>query len=372
MKPEHSDKQYEGELQKLRGLISQMGAGVVDMIASSMRALVERDNALARQTIELDRRINRLEIETDDFCLGVLARRQPVASDLRFITTGLKLVTDLERIGDLCVNICERAIELNAEEPLKPYEDLPKMADSAGDMVREALQAFVTGDPERAQKVIARDRTVDAYYAQVFSEILTLMTRDPKTVYRATRIQSVAKYLERIGDHATNLAEMVVFLVKGKDIRHLGGSEKTETPVPHGVLFLCVRNAARSQMAEGWARTLLPPSVRIWSAGSQPAEEVDPYAVRVMNEVAIDISRQRPKRISDVPLGDVDTVLTLCAEEVCVALSGDMRRETWGLPDPAAVSSSESERLDAFRSTRDELRLRLQAFVAGDDQEKRP
>lgn len=222
MKREHTDRQYETELRNLREQLLLMGAKVEEMISNSVRALVERDPDLATRTIEADHQINRLEVDNDDLCLRILAKRQPVASDLRIITIAMKMVTDLERIGDLAVNICERVIELNLEPPLKPYVDLPKMAEVAQGMVRDALDAFVARDAERAEAVIDRDRTVDAYYSQIFRELLTYMMEDPRNIYRATRIQSVAKYLERVGDHATNLAEMVVFMVKGKDIRHLG------------------------------------------------------------------------------------------------------------------------------------------------------
>jgi phosphate transport system protein len=161
-----------------------------------------------------------MEVEIDELCLRVLARRQPVASDLRSITISLKLVTDLERIADLAVNIAERVLELNQEPPLKPYIDLPLMAEEAQGMVRQALEAFVAGDAAVAKQVIARDEVVDAYNAQIFRELLTYMMEDPRNIARATRLQSIAKYLERIGDHATNLAEMVVFMVEAKDIRH--------------------------------------------------------------------------------------------------------------------------------------------------------
>jgi phosphate transport system protein len=222
VKREHTDRQYETELRNLREQLLLMGAKVEEMITSSVKALVDRDSDLANRTIESDHQINRLEVELDDMCLRILAKRQPVASDLRVLTIVLKMVTDLERIGDLGVNICERVVELNLEPPLKPYVDLPKMADVAQGMVRDALDAFVARDAERAEAVIDRDKTVDAYYAQIFRELLTYMMEDPRNIYRATRIQSIAKYLERVGDHATNLAEMVVFMVKGKDIRHLG------------------------------------------------------------------------------------------------------------------------------------------------------
>ena len=219
---EHTNREYEGELRRLREHLLLMGAKVEDIINGSIRALIERDSALAEQMIAVDRKINQLEMEVDELCMQVLARRQPVASDLRFLTTALKLVTDLERIGDLGVNICERVLELNGEPPLKPYVDMPNMAREVQEMLHEALDAFVAADVERAQRVIARDKTVDAYYTQIFRELLTYMMEDPRNIFRATRLQSIAKYLERIGDHATNLGELVVFMVKGKDIRHAG------------------------------------------------------------------------------------------------------------------------------------------------------
>ena len=229
---QHTDQTYETELRQLREQLLLMAAKVEEMIESSMRALVERDSLLAREMIEFDHQINRIELECDEACLRILARRQPVASDLRFLTIALKLVTDLERMGDLGVNICERVLELNDEPPLKPYLDLPRMAEVAQGMVRDALDAFVDGDAERAQQVIERDAILDAYYADTFRVLLTYMMEDPRNIYRATRVQSIAKYLERIGDHATNLAESVVFMVRGKDIRHTGSSKNVSRPPP--------------------------------------------------------------------------------------------------------------------------------------------
>lgn len=222
---EHTNREYEQELRKLREQVLRMGAKVEEIIGGSIKALLERDSPLATRMIAFDRKINQMEVDIDELCLLVLARRQPVASDLRFITMALKLVTDLERIGDLGVNISERVIELNEEPQLKPYVDIPRMAEEVQAMLRESLDAFVAGDPERAQAVIERDNNVDAFYSQIFRELLTYMMEDTRNVYRATRLQSIAKYLERIGDHATNLAEMVVFMVKGKDIRHTGKLE---------------------------------------------------------------------------------------------------------------------------------------------------
>jgi len=217
---EHTDREFEQELRHLREQLLLMGSHVESIIGSSLRALLERDSVLAQRTIEADRIVDRLEIEIDSLCLQILARRQPVASDLRFVTMVLKAVTDLERMGDLGVNISERVLELNDEPPLKPYVDLPRMADETQMMLRESLDAFVAKDADRARRVIARDQIIDDLYAQIFRELLTYMMEEAKNVYRATRLQSIAKYLERIADHATNLAELVVFMVKGSDIRH--------------------------------------------------------------------------------------------------------------------------------------------------------
>lgn len=364
MKPRHTDPEYEQELETLRRRLVHMTRTVEEMIEASGRALLERQSTLARDVTRRDNDVNRLEVETDGLCLRILARRQPVASDLRFITTALKVVTDLERIGDLCVNVCERVIELNQEPPLPELEDLGRMAEICRAMVRDALEAFTSADVEKARSVVEEDKKVDVFYAQVFRRLLSFMVEDPATIHRATRLLAVAKNLERMGDHATNLAEMVVFMVEGRDIRHAGGPGGPEPHAfPHGVLFLCVHNSARSQMAEGWARKLFPYPVRIWSAGSLPAPSVHPFAVRVMEEVGIDLTGHRPKRISDVPIGDIDTIITLCAEEVCVPVSETMHCETWAMPDPAAVSGSEEERLQAFRNVRDEIGSKVKALL---------
>lgn len=217
----HTDREYDNELKKLRERILRMAGRVEQMIADSVKALVEQDVKLARETILADRFVDRAEMETDELCLVILAKRQPVASDLRFITLTLKMVTDLERIGDLAVNICERAIDLGNEPPLKPWVDVPRMASIVQAMVRDAIDAFVAGDAERAQSVVDRDPALDELYGRVFRELLSTMLNDGSKVERGIHAQSVAKWLERMGDHATNLAEQVVFMVKGKDIRHL-------------------------------------------------------------------------------------------------------------------------------------------------------
>ncbi len=156
----------------------------------------------------------------DELCIRILALRQPTASDLRHITTALKVVTDLERMGDLCVNIAKCTIEINREPRLKPYIDIPNMALAAGDMVRRSLDAFVREDPELAKQVVVADNDVDRLNKQLFRDLLTYMIDSPSTIGVSTHLLFVARHLERIADHATNIAEQVIFMVMGDDIRH--------------------------------------------------------------------------------------------------------------------------------------------------------
>jgi len=220
MEREHIIRQYDLELNEIREKLLEMGGKVEVMIANAMKSLVERDSALAEETIAFDHHINHMEVVIDEKCLQVLARRQPAARDLRFLTLALKIVTDLERIGDQCRNIAKRAKELNEEPPLKPYIDLPRMAVAAATMVREALDAFVKGDADLALKVCKDDAFVDGLNDQIQRELLVFMMSDPTTISRAIKVNYIAKCLERVADHATNVAEMVIFMVKGKDIRH--------------------------------------------------------------------------------------------------------------------------------------------------------
>jgi phosphate transport system protein len=227
----HIDREFERELEMLREQVLLMGARVEEMLVHAMRAFSERDVPLAQSTIHADRQIDQLELSIDELCLRILARRQPVASDLRMVTTALKLVTDLERIADLCVNICERVVELTLDPPLHANNPILKIAEIAQGMVHDALDAYVAGDAIKASEVVERDDVVDAYYAQLFPELVSSMMSDPSTVVRSTRLLSLGKYIERIADHATNIAEMVVFMVRGQDVRH---THPSAPPPPDG------------------------------------------------------------------------------------------------------------------------------------------
>jgi phosphate transport system protein len=217
----HTDRHYEAELKELHLKVLEMGGFVEKQIATAMTALIDRDDDQARLTIDRDHTANRMDVEIDDLCLRLLALHQPAAKDLRLITTALKITTDLERIGDMAVNMCERALEISQEPQLKPFIDLPRMVDVAQGMLRESLNAFVHEDVELALKVCRDDDIIDGLNGQLFRELLSYMIEDPHTITRAIRLLFIAKYVERIADHATNIAEMVVFMVKGKSIRHL-------------------------------------------------------------------------------------------------------------------------------------------------------
>ena len=218
----HTDREYENDLKKLRERLLKMAGRIEEMISDSVRALVERDVELARRTIDADHLVNRAEVETDELCLVILARRQPVASDLRFVTLALKMVTDLERIGDLAVNIAERAVALSGLRPAPFAAVLSRLAELDQNQLREAIESFVTRDAARAEKVCAQDDQIDKLYWQLAQEAQKDMAHNDASLERGIHVQAAAKFLERIGDHVTNLAELVIFLVRGKDIRHLG------------------------------------------------------------------------------------------------------------------------------------------------------
>jgi phosphate transport system protein len=210
----------EQEIEALKERVLKMGGFVEESIRKSVAALVERDRTLAVEVIDGDAIVNHYDVEIDEECIRFLAIWQPTGSNLRFVTTAIKIITDLERMGDLAVDICERTIELLDEPPLKPYIDIPRMAEAAQKMLKDSLDAFVTRDADLAVNVCAADDFVDNLNHQIFNELLVYMLQDPKNISRAVRLTYITKYLERIADHATNIAEMVVFMVKGKVIRH--------------------------------------------------------------------------------------------------------------------------------------------------------
>jgi phosphate transport system protein len=215
-----AERPFDEELNTLKERLLEMAARAEEQIALAVRGLKERDEALACRVLDGEEAINLLDIAVDEMCLHMLALRQPLAADLRFITSAMKIGTDLERIGDLAVNIAERTMDLLKQPELKPLIDIPRMAELAQEMVRDALNAFVNKDADLARDVCNRDDRVDELNDQVFRELLTYMMQSPGTISRAVDLILVGRHLERIADHATNIGEDVIYMVKGKTIKH--------------------------------------------------------------------------------------------------------------------------------------------------------
>jgi len=214
------ERALDHHLDRIKQSLLRMGGLAEEMIAEAQKALVERDAARAEQVIKTDKEVDLLEMEIDEMCHTALARHQPTAVDLRFLVAAMKIDNDLERIGDSAVNIAEAALVLNTEPPLKPYIDLPRLSELTQKMVRESLDAFVQRNVQLALDICSRDDQVDGLYKQLFRELLTYMIADPKTVNRALHLLLIPRNLERIADHATNVAEDVIYYVEGRDIRH--------------------------------------------------------------------------------------------------------------------------------------------------------
>jgi phosphate transport system protein len=214
------ERRLDQDLDRIRHSLLRMAGMVESMVAKATQALLERKAALCAEVIASDRSVDQLEMEIDDTCHMILARRQPTAVDLRFLVAVMKINNDLERIGDSAVNVAQSVEQLVDQPPLKPYIDLPHLSDLVQTMVRQSLDAFVNRDTEQATAVLASDDAVDGLYKQIFRELLTYMIEDPRTVTRALHLLLISRNLERIADHATNIAEDVIYYVEGRDVRH--------------------------------------------------------------------------------------------------------------------------------------------------------
>jgi len=214
---------FDEELSTLKEKILLMGSKVEESIRLALKSIVDRDSRLAKKVIQSDRDINDIEIEIDEICHRLLALHQPMAGDMRFITSAMKINSDLERQGDLAVNMAERALTLNEVAPLKPFIDIPRLAGITQEMVKVSLDSLVNRDPKMARSVCERDDEVDNLNDQIIRELISYMLEDRANIKRALDLILVSRYLERIADHATNVAEDVIYMVEGKDIRHSRG-----------------------------------------------------------------------------------------------------------------------------------------------------
>lgn len=216
----HTSLHYEKELQEIKNNLIYLGAVTEKAIQNAMKSLSERNSSMARKVIKDDDEIDKMDSDIEERCIRILALRQPTAIDLRFITTAIKITGHLERIGDMAVNIAEKAIQLNEEPILKPYIDLPRMADLVGEMIQDSLDSFIRNDLNLADKVRRTEQVTDDLNEQTFRELLTFMMEDSKTIHRALMIMQVSKNLERIADHTKGIADMVTYMVTGENVRH--------------------------------------------------------------------------------------------------------------------------------------------------------
>jgi len=216
----HTSLHYEQELSEIKDGIIYLGVLTEKAIQGAMKSLLTRNSDLAAQIIQDDKEIDRLDEELEEKCIRILALRQPAAIDLRFIATAIKVTGHLERIGDMAVNIAEKAIMLNKEPQLKPYIDLPRMADIVAEMIKDSLNALINSDLEMAEKVQQQEQVVDEINEQIFRELLTFMMEDTKTIHRAILLMQISKNIERVADHIKGVADMVIYLVTGRSVRH--------------------------------------------------------------------------------------------------------------------------------------------------------
>ena len=216
----HIQRHFDRDIEEIKDMLLRMGAMVEDAIQQSIRALLEGDLVIAEQVIANDDRIDQMEIQIDQHVIELIAKMQPAAGDLRFVATVMKITPELERIADLAQDVCERVIELSGEPMIKPTAQLPRLAEDAQAMVRQALDAFVRGDAKLALKVIRDDDVVDQLTEDSFRALLTYMLENPRNIAAAIRLTFIGKYFERMADGATNICEMVVYLVEGKMIKH--------------------------------------------------------------------------------------------------------------------------------------------------------
>ncbi|HNQ18062.1 MAG TPA: phosphate signaling complex protein PhoU [Smithellaceae bacterium] len=216
----HTSLHYEMELQEIKNSLIYLGALTEKAIQLAMKSLTQRNTDLANQVIRDDDEIDKMDTEIEERCIKILALRQPAAIDLRFITTAIKITGHLERIGDMAVNIAEKAIQLNEEPQLKPYIDLPRMSGLVEEMIKNALDAMIKGDLQTAEKVGETEEAVDDLNEQIFRELLTFMMEDSKNIHRSLLVMHVSKNLERIADHAKGIADMVTYMVTGENVRH--------------------------------------------------------------------------------------------------------------------------------------------------------
>ncbi len=351
----HLEKMLARDLEALRGDLKSMADLVFRQLEDSMTAFAEANRKLAYTVVLRDRRIDMLEQHIDRMSQEFLVRHMPVAKQLRFVVAAVKANSELERIGDYAEAIARRAVTISESEKIPQRDQIVEMSRHATEMLRNAMAAFLDDDPDLAVRTLDADNRVDEMHSAIFTELARApVQRDDLTVRFA--LLGVVSRIERVADRACNIAEDAVYVSSGEVMRHLSRDDNR-------VLFLCDHNSCRSQMAEGIARAIAPANFIFASAGTEPAQSIDRHAVEFLSKEGIDISRQRPKPVSDVgPIEDFHVVVTLtrAAEDACPPVPYHAVALNWRLTDPSRATGSEEE-IEAVYS---EIYATLRAKIA--------
>jgi phosphate transport system protein len=356
----HIHERVQHDLDVIRRRLRHMSELVLKALDDAIAAVANRDRRLAYSVVLLDNRIDMMERHIDRLCQEFLVRHMPVAAQLRFIIATVKVNAELERIGDYAEAIARRAVTLSTVPEQPERERLFEMARLSFQTLRQAIQAFLDGNEEAAQQVFGIDKQVDAMNAQIFHSLSHPAVAAPTPDLTVPFVLlGVLNRVERVADRACNIAEEAIFSARGEVLRHVQRHDIR-------VLFLCETNAVRSQMAEGIARKIAPVNFLFSSAGTTPADALDPGTIRFMAAKGTDISRQRTKSLSDVGrIEDFNVVVTLAseAEEACPAVPYGAMQLNWDIANPSKATGTPKEIEAAYEAVYQELETKIEELV---------
>jgi len=348
MAKRHTIHGYDNQLAELRATAVKLRGILLEMLGTLVCTFREEKISETQKVLDLSVSVARYKELIDHQATVTISLMQPVGSDLRLLITTLKQSTHLESIGRYCVNICNRLAEIDGSKGYLFSADFAFVLQSLTLMLEQEIGSFTDSDDETAARIMLADRDIDLKYSLLLKKLIDTGAAGFFDSHALMKTHSIVKNIERIGDHISELAELDVYMAVGVHPR------EKKTPINiRGIVFLCVQNACRSQIAEGLARNLFSDKIQILSAGSEPASAVEPLAVEAMKELGIDISAHHPKSIGDLHLEHIDMVITVCKEEVCVDIPAIPVHQTWDMANPKILT------LETIRELRERIMLRI-------------
>lgn len=356
-------RKFDEELNELKRNILKMSSIVNDAIEKSVEALLKKDEKLANDIEKMDDEIDKIEIEIDQMCLDLLTRYQPAAVDLRFITAIMKINNDIERIGDLATIIAHKTKIILRQHYIEIPETIKPLKDKIISMFKDAMISLIDMKYENAISICDKDKEIDEIYVNTFRNIQNYIIKNTQSIKSGIELILIIKFLERMADHITNIAEDIVYMVKGETIKHRNVIKTDKIKV----LFVCIHNSARSQMAEAYLNFLAGEKFLAESAGIEPGV-LNQYVVKVMKEDGIDISGNQTKSVFDFYKQEkiFSYVITVCdkeAAEKCPVFPGQAIKLHWSFPDPSSFTGTEQEILQKVRKLRDEIKNKIKEFI---------